>query len=231
MFSSLATFVLLLVGAGTTLAERLELPELPYPERALSPYISAETLKFHHGKHHAKYVATTNTMIEGTKYASLSLENLVKKANADKNQALFNNAAQSWNHAFYWKCMKPGGGDIPPAGVLLEKLEGDFGSFDEFKKQFAEAGNTAFGSGWAWLIYNTRKDKLSVEKTIGAGNPMTERNKVPILCMDVWEHAYYLDYQNLRTSYVDSFLDKLVNWEYVEENLKRAKESGLGAEL
>ena len=203
----------------------LTLPPLPYKDTALQPYISKKTLSFHHGKHHAKYVATTNSMIQGTEMETFeSLEALVLHAHASKNTGLFNNAAQSWNHAFYWKCMAPpkAGGGGKPAGKLADLIDASFGSFEEFYKQFSDAGNTAFGSGWAWLVYNTKKQTLVVEKTIGAGNPMTTPGSVPILCMDVWEHAYYLDYQNLRPSYVETFLDKLVNWDFVAENLQKA---------
>jgi len=212
-----------------------KLPPLPYPDTALEPYISQRTLKFHHGKHHAKYVATTNSMIEDTDLANAaSLEEIILKAHETSNQGLFNNAAQSWNHAFYWNCMTPNGGGGPPpssSGSLANKINASFGSYQEFRTQFSTAGNTAFGSGWAWLVLNTSTDKLSVLKTIGADNPMTTPGIVPILCMDVWEHAYYLDYQNLRTSYVDVFLDKLVNWEFVQENFDRAITPGRGAEL
>jgi Fe-Mn family superoxide dismutase len=216
--------------AAETAAGKLQLPQLPYPDSALEPHISGTTLQFHHGKHHAKYVATTNSMIEGTKYETLSLVEIIRKAHSDKNQALFNNAAQSYNHAFYFQCMKANGGGTP-SGILLEKLVSTFGSLEEFKKQFSEAGNTAFGSGWAWLVYNTRKNKLLVEKTTGADTPLTNKNMVPLLCMDVWEHAYYLDYQNRRPSYVDAFLDHLVNWDFVEANLESAMSSGRGVEL
>ena len=213
----------------TTADTTLKLPALPYPDTALEPYISQRTLQFHHGKHHAKYVATTNDMIKGTHLQQASLEDILLEAHVSQNQGLFNNAAQSWNHAFYWKCMKPGGGGPPPKGALLKAIKESFGSYKEFKKQFSDAGNTAFGSGWAWLVFSG--GKLSVEKTIGAGTPLTTFGSIPILCMDVWEHAYYLDYQNLRPSYVETFLDKLVNWDFVAANLQKATESGPGAEL
>lgn len=223
-------------------AKLLEHAPLPYADTALEPHISQTTLQTHHGKHHAKYVNTANSMMQGTKYEAKDIEDIIKEVYAETqdesldakaraaSQGLFNNVAQSWNHAFYWKCMKPNGGGIP-SGVLLEKIKENFGSFEEFKKQFAEAGNTAFGSGWAWLVYNYYDKKMSVTKTIGAGNPMTAPGQIPILTMDVWEHAYYLDYKNLRNVYVDTFLEKLVNWEYVAENLNRVLESGRGAEL
>lgn len=231
MTSTLLFLLLALVAAATgAMAESaaafpLTLPDLPYKDTALQPYISKKTLSFHHGKHHAKYVATTNNMIQGTKLEQLeSLEALIQHAHATQNTGLFNNAAQSWNHAFYWKCMAPpkAGGGGKPTGALLDLMNDSFGSYEEFYKQFSDAGNTAFGSGWAWLVLNTKKQTLVVEKTIGAGNPMTTPGMVPILCMDVWEHAYYLDYQNMRPSYVETFLDKLVNWEFVAENLQKA---------
>mmetsp|Transcript_18190 Transcript_18190/g.25032 ORF Transcript_18190/g.25032 Transcript_18190/m.25032 type:complete len:226 (-) Transcript_18190:36-713(-) len=212
-------FALAAVLSVVTAASK-ELPPLPYAHNALEPFISQRTLEIHHGKHHAKYVNTMNTMISGTDLESQSLEEIVKTAAKEGNQGLFNNAAQSWNHEFYWKCMSPQGGGGPP-GKLKEMIESAFGSFDEFKKEFAAAGMTAFGSGWAWLVYDTNKNSLSVTKTIGAGNPMTE-GLVPILTMDVWEHAYYLDHQNLRQNYIDKFLVSLVNWDFVSENLERA---------
>ncbi|KAL7539436.1 hypothetical protein ACHAXR_009294 [Thalassiosira sp. AJA248-18] len=215
------------VAAGAT----YELPPLPYGKSGLKPMLGSKTLEIHHDKHHAKYVNTMNSLVEGTNLENQSLEKIVRSS-YKKNQALFNNAAQAWNHSFYWKCMKKRGGGEPPAGSkLADAINDSFGSYDEFRKQFSEAANTAFGSGWAWLVCN-RKGKLSVCKTIGADNPMVSTSAgIPILTCDVWEHAYYLDYQNLRPNYIDVFLDKLVNWEYVSENLERAMDSGLCAEL
>jgi len=195
----------------------ISLPDLPYEYTALEPHLGKQTLEIHHDKHHAKYVSVTNEMIAGTEMEDDDVETLIMKAHESKNQGLFNNAAQSWNHAFYWECMKSGGGGAPE-GKLAEAIDAAFGSFDDFKKEFAVAGNTAFGSGWAWLCKD-KDGKLSVTKTIGAGNPMTE-GLTPILTMDVWEHAYYLDYQNLRAKYVDTFLDSLVNWDFVAANLE-----------
>eukprot|EP00978_Attheya_sp_CCMP212_P006723 scaffold15599_cov54-Attheya_sp.AAC.1 len=206
------------VGAASS----IELPALPYAYNALEPVIGRKTLHVHHDKHHAKYVATANSMIEGTALEGKSLEEILLQSHRAKNQGLFNNVAQSWNHAFYWKCMKPKGGGTPTKGQLLTLIESSFGSFENFQKEFAQAGNTAFGSGWAWLVYNSKKKKLEVTKTIGADNPMTSAHVTPILTMDVWEHAYYLDYQNMRVTYVEKFLDKLVNWDFVADNLKRA---------
>jgi len=197
-FVQTTLFACLIVAAATSVSAAANVvvshPALPYADTALEPYISKGTLSFHHGKHHAKYVATTNTMIQGTPYEKLaSLEEIILKAHEDNNQGLFNNAAQSWNNAFYWKCMSSPlhkkEGTNKPTGKLLIKIKKSFGSLEEFYTQFATAGNTAFGSGWAWLVYTPETQQLSVEKTIGAGNPMTTPGKIPILCMDVWEHA------------------------------------------
>jgi len=196
----------------------ISLPDLPYEYTALEPHLGKQTLEIHHDKHHAKYVSVTNEMIAGTEMESDDVETIIIKAHEAKNQGLFNNAAQSWNHAFYWECMKKSGGGAP-TGKLAEAIDAAFGSYDDFKKEFAVAGNTAFGSGWAWLCKD-KDGKLSVTKTIGAGNPMTD-GLTPILTMDVWEHAYYLDYQNLRAKYVDTFLDSLVNWDFVAANLEK----------
>jgi len=199
-------------------ASALELAPLPYADTALEPALSQRTLQIHHGKHHAKYVATTNDLIKGTEHEGKSAQEILMAAHEEKNQGLFNNAAQSWNHAFYWQCMSPqGGGEM--ASSLATAFEASFGSIEEFKKQFAAAGNTAFGSGWAWLVADKSGTKLSVTKTIGAGNPMTE-GLLPLLTMDVWEHAYYLDHQNVRANYVDTFLSRLVNWDFVDKNLQ-----------
>jgi Fe-Mn family superoxide dismutase len=192
------------------------LPELPYAQDALAPHISAETLSFHHGKHHASYVEKTNKAIEGTDKEGLSLEELIRKADSDGDQGLFNNAAQTWNHTFYWNSMKPDGGGTP-SGDIAERIDRDFGSFDDFKKAFSDAGAGQFGSGWAWLI--VKNGKLDVRKTLNAETPLTEDGAVPLLTMDVWEHAYYLDYQNKRPDYIQTFLDKLVNWDFAAENL------------
>ncbi|MEE4210913.1 MAG: superoxide dismutase [Parvularcula sp.] len=195
----------------------VSLPDLPYASDALAPHISAETLSFHHGKHHKKYVDTTNEMIAGTNLENADLETIIKSAHG-KNQGLFNNAAQVWNHNFYWKCMKPNGGGKPPAGSKIAKMiDESFGGYDKFREEFAKAGATQFGSGWAWLV--EKGGKLAVSKTPNAELPVTESDEKPLLTMDVWEHAYYLDYQNARPSYIDHFLDNLVNWDFAEENL------------
>lgn len=212
-------------NAGAT----YDLPPLPFGTSALKPMIGKKTLEIHHGKHHAKYVNTLNALVAGTSLENQTLEKIIK-ASYKKKPTIFNNAAQAWNHSFYWKCLTPKGGGVPDekkhTKLLVEKINASFGSYDEFRKKFAEAANTAFGSGWAWLV-SDRKGNLSVVKTIGAENPMvTSGGRIPILTCDVWEHAYYLDYANLRPSYVDTFLDKLVNWEFVAENLERAVDSG-----
>jgi Fe-Mn family superoxide dismutase len=192
------------------------LPDLPYEQNALEPHISAETLGFHHGKHHAAYVSKMNAAIEGSDAESLSLEDLVRKAARDGDQGLFNNAAQTWNHTFYWNSMTPSGGGTP-TGDLADRINRDFGSLDGFRKAFADAGATQFGSGWAWLV--VKDGKLEVRKTLNAETPLTEEGVVPLLTMDVWEHAYYLDFQNRRPDYISTFLDKLVNWEFAAKNL------------
>jgi Fe-Mn family superoxide dismutase len=196
-------------------AEPFKLPPLPYPENALEPYISGRTLSFHYGKHHQAYVNNTNRLISGTNMAGLSLDQLVKKAAGLENKALFNNAAQAWNHAFYWQGMKPQGGG-KPEGKLMDSLASAFGSFEDFKKAFTEAATSQFGSGWAWLVLDG--NALKVMNTSNADTPLAHGQK-PLLTIDVWEHAYYLDYQNRRGDYVKAFLDHLVNWNFVSENL------------
>ncbi|MBI1365630.1 MAG: superoxide dismutase [Fe] [Alphaproteobacteria bacterium] len=197
----------------------ITLPDLPYAQGALAPHISAQTLEFHHGKHHKAYVDKTNELIKGGKLDNAPLEEIVRAAEGEKNQALFNNSAQAWNHSFYWKCMKPGGGGAP-TGDVARAIEKNFDGYDAFKAAFADAGATQFGSGWAWLV--ARKGKLEVRKTPNAQVPWTEKGVTPLLIMDVWEHAYYLDYQNRRPAYISSFLDNLVNWDFVNENLAKA---------
>ncbi|MEC4985834.1 MAG: superoxide dismutase [Oscillatoria sp. PMC 1068.18] len=193
-----------------------ELPSLPYDYKALEPHISASTLEFHHDKHHAAYVKKYNDAIEGTEYADMPLEEVIKKIYGDASkQGLFNNAAQAWNHTFYWNSMKPGGGGAP-TGAVADKINADFGSYEKFKEEFKQAGGTQFGSGWAWLVLDN--GTLKVVKTPNAENPL-HSGQTPLLTMDVWEHAYYLDYQNQRPSYIDTFLDSLVNWDFVASNM------------
>lgn len=194
------------------------LPDLPYAQDALAPHISGETLSFHHGKHHKAYVDKANAAIEGTDYEGLSLEEVIKKSWSEKNMGVFNNAAQIWNHTFYWHSMTPNGGG-KPTGAIAEAIDASFGSYDKFAEEFKAAGAGQFGSGWAWLVKNG--DKLEVRKTLNAENPITD-GATPLLTMDVWEHAYYLDYQNRRPDYIGDFLDKLVNWDFVNQNLANA---------
>jgi superoxide dismutase, Fe-Mn family len=196
-----------------------ELPALPYEYTALEPYISKSTLEFHHDKHHAAYVTNYNAAVEGTELATMSIEDVIKAIADDASKAgIFNNAAQSWNHSFYWNCIKPNGGGTP-SGALADKINADFGSFENFVTQFKQAGATQFGSGWAWLVLDN--GTLKVTKTGNAGNPMTS-GQIPLLTMDVWEHAYYLDYQNRRPAYMDDFVAKLINWDFVAENFAKA---------
>jgi len=191
------------------------LPDLPYGKDALAPYLSAETLEYHHGKHHNAYVTNLNSLIEGTELADRSLEDIIMVSEG----GVFNNAAQVWNHTFYWKCMKPGGGG-EPAGELGAALEAAFGSVAEFKKQFTQAAVTQFGSGWAWLVLEG--GTLRVTKTSNADLPM-KHGQIALLTVDVWEHAYYLDYRNQRPKYVEAFLEHLVNWDFVAANYQAAK--------
>ena len=198
----------------------ITLPNLPYADNALEAAgMSANTFSFHHGKHHAAYVTNLNKMIEGTELADKSLEEIVTTSYKDPSKAgIFNNAAQVWNHTFFWNCMKPGGGGTP-SGALADKINADFGSFDKFKEEFKTAAATQFGSGWAWLVLDN--GTLKVTKTPNAENPIVH-GQTPLLTLDVWEHAYYLDFQNKRPDFIANFLDKLVNWDFVAENLAKA---------
>jgi len=198
----------------TTMA--IQLPDLPYAKDGLAPYISANTLEFHHGKHHRAYVDNTNKLIAGTDLANESLETIVKKTVGDAAKSgLFNNAAQVWNHSFYWQCMKPNGGG-KPTGKVADKINETWGSFDKFAEELKNAGVTQFGSGWAWLVQDG--GKLKVTKTANADTPIAHGVK-PLLTVDVWEHAYYLDYQNRRPDYLATFIEKLINWDFVKANL------------
>ncbi|NBC23697.1 MAG: superoxide dismutase [Fe] [Gammaproteobacteria bacterium] len=194
-----------------------ELPKLPYEENALDPVISADTLRFHHGKHHKAYVDTLNKLLENEdKLAALSLEDLIREIATDSDRGkMFNQAAQVWNHTFYWNSMAPKGGG-KPTGALKDKIDSDLGGYDAFRDAFKTAATSQFGSGWAWLIVDN--GKLAITNTANAHTPV-EEGKTPLLTIDVWEHAYYLDYQNRRPDYVDAYLDKLVNWEFAEQNL------------
>jgi len=195
------------------------LPDLPYARDALAPHISGETLDFHHGKHHKAYVDKANDLVKGTDLESADLETAIRAAWKDKNTALFNNAAQIWNHTFYWNSMSPKGGG-KPSGKLAEAIDQDFGSFEKFADAFKAAGAGQFGSGWAWLV--VKDGKLEVRKTPNAETPFTEAGVTPLLTMDVWEHAYYLDFQNRRPDYMGAFLGHLVNWDFAAENFANA---------
>lgn len=195
------------------------LPELPYAKDALEPHIGAKTLEIHHGKHHQAYITNLNNLLKDSPLALKSLEEIILESTKDSTKAgIFNNAAQVWNHTFYWHSMKPQGGG-KPTGELAKKIDADFGSYEKFVEEFKTAGTTQFGSGWAWLVLD--KGKLKVTKTGNADLPLAH-NQTALLTMDVWEHAYYLDYQNRRPDYIGTFLDKLVNWDFAAANLKRA---------
>ena len=191
-----------------------ELPALPYDAKALEPYISANTMSFHYGKHHQAYVNKANELIKGTAYESEPMLQILKKS-MNKDLAIFNNVAQIWNHDFFWKSMKPSGGGTPNK-MLLEKINASFGSYDKFKDEFTSAATTQFGSGWAWLVIDGAS--LKIMKTSNADNPLAHDVK-PLLTLDVWEHAYYLDYQNKRPDFIKGFLDHLINWDFVVANL------------
>ena len=193
-----------------------QLPKLDYSKSSLSPHMSEETLDLHHGKHHQTYITNLNNLIKDSGLENSSLEEIVKKTSADPSKiGIFNNAGQHWNHILFWKCMKPKGGGALP-GKLEKRINSDFGSVDKFKEQFIQAGVTQFGSGWAWLAID--KGKLIVTKTANASNPLVNNMK-PILGCDVWEHSYYVDYRNRRPDYLKSFIENLVNWEFVESQL------------
>ena len=197
----------------------VELPELPWEKNALAPVISANTIDFHYGKHHKAYVDKTLELTRGTELEGKTLEEIIVAASADPaKKVLFNNAAQVWNHDFYWKSLAPAGKVALPA-ELKDRLENDFGSLDEFKKQLVNAGMAQFGSGWAWVIL--KDGKLSIDKTPNAEEPWSQ-NRFAVLMLDVWEHAYYLDYQNKRQAYLEAVVDQLLNWDYMLANLKKA---------
>jgi superoxide dismutase, Fe-Mn family len=194
---------------GRTMA--FELPPLPYAQDALAPHISAETLEYHYGKHHQTYVTNLNKLVEGTEFENASLEDVILKSDG----GLFNNSAQVWNHTFYWNSMAPSGGGAP-SGAVADAINAAFGSYDEFRAKFAEAATTQFGSGWAWLVDNG--SGLEIMKTGNADLPMKHGAKA-LLTIDVWEHAYYIDYRNARPNYINTFLDSLVNWDFVAQNM------------
>lgn len=187
------------------------LPALPYELNALEPHISKETLEFHHGKHHQTYVTNLNNLIKDTEFADMSLEDIVKKSSG----GMFNNAAQVWNHSFYWNCLSPNGGG-QPSGSLADAINSTFGSFDKFKEEFTKTAVTTFGSGWGWLVKNA-DGSLALVSTSNAASPMTSGQTALLTC-DVWEHAYYIDYRNARPKYLEAFWN-LVNWDFVAKNL------------
>ena len=192
-----------------------KLPELPYSKDALAPHISAETLEYHYGKHHQTYVTNLNNLIPGTEFENLSLEDIIAKSSG----GIFNNAAQIWNHSFYWNCLSPNGGG-EPTGALADAINKAFGSFDEFKKSFSQTAITTFGAGWGWLVKNA-DGSLALVSASNAGTPLTE-GQTPLLTCDVWEHAYYIDYRNARPKYLEAWVDSLINWDYVAELFEAA---------
>ena len=189
-----------------------ELPPLPFAKNALAPHISEETLEYHYGKHHNAYVVNLNGLIDGSEFADMSLEDIIRKSSGP----VFNNAAQVWNHTFYWNCLSPSGGG-EPTGALADAINAKFGSFDEFKQAFTADCVGNFGSGWTWLVKNAAGE-LEIVKTSNAGCPLTDDGVTPLMTCDVWEHAYYIDYRNARPDYVAAFWN-LVNWEFVASNL------------
>jgi len=188
-----------------------ELPELPYAKNALEPHISEETLEYHYGKHHKTYVDKLNGLLEGSADADKSLEDVIKTSSG----GVFNNAAQIWNHTFYWNCLSPNGGGAP-TGAVAEAIEKAFGSFDKFKEEFTTSAVNNFGSGWTWLVKKS-DGSVAIVNTSNAGTPLTEADQTALLTCDIWEHAYYIDYRNLRPKYVEAFWN-LVNWDFVNQN-------------
>jgi Fe-Mn family superoxide dismutase len=189
-----------------------QLPALPYPQDALAPHISAETLDFHYGKHHKAYVDKLNTLVPGTEYEGKSLEDVIKAAPAGP---VFNNAAQIWNHTFYWHCLSPNGGGAP-TGKLGEAITQAFGSFDKFKEAFTNSAINNFGSSWTWLVKKA-DGTVAIVNTSNAGTPLTDASVVPLITLDLWEHAYYVDYRNARPKYIEAFWS-LINWEFANKN-------------
>lgn len=196
-----------------------ELPKLPYAQDALEPYYSERTLSFHHGKHHQAYVTKTNELVSGTELEGKSIEDVVKAAKSSNNTKLFNQSAQVWNHTFFWHCMKPGGGG-KPTGDVAAKIEEAYGSPEKFVEEYKTSAAGNFGSGWTWLVLEG--GKVRIVNTDDADTPLVYDGQTPLLTIDVWEHAYYLDYQNRRPDFVQAFFDHLVNWDFVNENLSKA---------
>jgi len=188
-----------------------QLPDLPFAKDALQPYMSAETLEYHHDKHHKTYVATLNTLIKGTEFENMPLEDIIRKASGK----LYNNAAQTWNHTFFWNCLTPQGGG-EPQGKLAEAIKAKWGSFDDFKKTFSESAAGNFGSGWTWLV-KKNDGSVDIVNMGAAGTPLTTGD-TPLLCLDVWEHAYYIDYRNVRADFIKAFLNNLANWQFAAKN-------------
>ncbi len=221
--SAIAALPLMRVLAAATTKEHpmpFTLPPLPYAPTALEPHMSAKTFEFHHGKHHNAYVVKLNELIAGTEFEGAKLEDIILKTAGDASKAgIFNNAAQIWNHTFFWNSMKPSGGG-KPTGELAKKIDADLGGYDKFVDAFKTAATTQFGSGWAWLVLG-KDGKLVVTKTPNAETPLTS-GATSLLTVDVWEHAYYIDYQNRRPDFVATFLDKLVNWEFAASNFANA---------
>ena len=204
---------------------QITLPDLPYAKNALEPHISAETLEFHHDKHHAAYVNKLNELLPGSGLEGKELDEIIKATADDSSKAtIFNQAAQVWNHTFYWNCLTANGGG-EPTGDLKAKIEEAFGSYAKFREEFKNAAVSQFGSGWAWLVADSVGGQLSITKTANADTPLAH-NQVAVLTCDVWEHAYYIDYRNRRPDYVDTFLDKLVNWDYANAKYK-GQEAGV----
>ena len=198
-----------------------ELPKLPFAKDAFIPHFSAETFEFHHEKHHNAYVMNLNNLLQDNKeMIDMDLEQIIAVSN-NTNIAIFNNAAQIWNHSFFWHSIKPNGGGQPSSTNMLAQIKQDFGSYEEFVIQFKQAALTQFGSGWAWLVYNNKR--LEIIKTANAATPLSQ-NLAPLLACDVWEHAYYIDYRNKRPDYVSAFIDHMINWDFAEMHLNRDKQ-------
>ncbi|WP_022727281.1 superoxide dismutase [Fodinicurvata sediminis] len=196
-----------------------ELPKLPYAQDALEPYYSERTLSFHHGKHHQAYVTKTNDLVSGTELEGKSIEDVIKAAKSSNNTTLFNQSAQVWNHTFFWHSMKPGGGG-KPTGDIAGKIEEAYGSHEKFVEEYKAKAAGNFGSGWTWLVLEG--GKVKIVNTDDADTPLVTDGQTPLLTIDVWEHAYYLDYQNRRPDFVQAFFDHLVNWDFVNKNLSKA---------
>ncbi|MGZ5064119.1 MAG: superoxide dismutase [Usitatibacter sp.] len=197
-----------------------QLPPLPWAENALEPVISARTMGLHYGKHHAAYVKKLNELVAGTRYADMSLEQVIAATvGGEDTRKIFNNAAQAWNHTFFWNCLKPRAGGEPPKAIA-QRIDESFGGYAQFKEKFAQSAVDTFGSGWAWLV--ARGDKLEILSTPNAGTPIT-MGAMPLLTIDVWEHAYYVDYENRRPEFVNAVIDKLLDWDFAAEQLEKAR--------